>query len=45
MLRTVVLPAPLGPTMTQNSPFSMEKVMPSAARMVTSPIRYSLTTS
>ena len=31
MSSTVVFPAPLGPTITTNSPFSISKVMPSAA--------------
>ena len=39
MLRTVVLPAPLGPTMTTNSPLKISKLMSSTARISTSPLR------
>ena len=41
---TVVLPAPEGPTMMANSPFSTVKSTPSTALMVTSPILYSFFT-
>ena len=38
MLRMVVFPAPLAPTMTQNSPFSISKLTSSTALISTSPI-------
>ena len=38
MFRTVVLPAPEGPTITQNSPFLMVKFTPFAAFIIFSPI-------
>ena len=39
MFSTVVFPAPLGPTITQNSPLSISKEILSAALIVTSPMR------
>ena len=45
MLRSVVLPAPEGPTMTTSSPRSMAKSMPSTAATCTSPIWYTFRTS
>ena len=38
MLSTVVFPAPEGPTMTQNSPFSTKKLTWSAAAILCSPM-------
>ena len=45
MFKSVVLPAPEGPTTTTSSPRSMSKVMPSTAATSTSPMRYTLSTS
>ena len=45
MFKSVVLPAPEGPTTTTSSPRSMSKVMPSTAATSTSPMRYTLRTS
>ena len=38
IFNTVVFPAPLGPTITTNSPFSMVKLIPSTAWMVISDV-------
>ena len=45
MFRSVVLPAPEGPTTTTSSPRSMSNVIPSTAATSTSPIVYTLRTS
>ena len=44
MFRVVVFPAPLGPTITTSSPFSILKLALSSALIVISPILYSLHT-
>ena len=45
ILRIVDLPAPLGPKITANSPFSIEKLIPLFATTIFSPILYLLYTS
>jgi len=45
ILRVVVFPAPLGPTIATNSPLSILKLVLSKALITISPILYSLTTS
>ena len=45
MLRTVVFPAPEGPTIITNCPLSMSRVTPSQAFIVLSPTLYVFTTS
>lgn len=42
MFSTVDLPAPLGPKITTNSPFSIEKLIPLFATTVFSPTLYLL---
>ena len=44
IFKAVVFPAPLGPTITTNSPFSIEKLVLFNAFIIISPILYSLHT-